>query len=240
MTNTLKKFIDIQVGMLDLPQTEVEIIHHHAPGLYCREMRVKQGVVVMGKIHKTEHLNILSQGTVIVATPEGDSVEHTAPCMVHSLPGTKRILYAVTDYTWTNIHHNPTNEQDEDKIEDIFIDDYTGFLLENNLDMKLIQSAVENVSDINFVFVAGIELKKSLIHGKGSFTTRAFKVGDKVGPARIDGKRTQLGRYVNHSPNPNVKISVDGSTIDFEAVKDIQTGDEITVNYRDNFQEVLP
>jgi hypothetical protein len=99
---------------------EIEIKHYFAPGLYLREMMMPANSTVVGKIHKTEHICILSQGTVSVLTDEGIKTL-TAPATIHSMPGIKRVLYALTDVVWTNIHHNPGNEQDLDKIEEIYI-----------------------------------------------------------------------------------------------------------------------
>lgn len=121
MTDNLKNIMALQAQILTLPQAECEILHHHVPGVYCREMRAAAGTLIVGKMHKTEHLNILSKGAVAVATPEGEPVVYEAPCMIHSQPGTKRVLLALTDIVWTNIHANPTDERDEEKVEQLFV-----------------------------------------------------------------------------------------------------------------------
>lgn len=105
--------------MLKLPQAEIPLSHYFAPGIYLREMRMPKGALVTGRIHKTEHYCILSQGQVTVQTETGRQT-FTAPAVIHSMPGTKRALYAHEQVTWINVHHNPTNEQDLDKIEGIF------------------------------------------------------------------------------------------------------------------------
>ena len=90
------------------------ITHYHAPGMYAREMWMPKDCLITGKIHKTEHLNILSQGHVSVSN-QGNSIEMVAPYTFISPIGTKRAIYAHEDSTWTTIH--ATDLQDPDEIE---------------------------------------------------------------------------------------------------------------------------
>ena len=84
-------------------KTLCRITHYFAPGVYAREMFVPAGVLLTGKIHKTEHLNILSQGRISVSNM-GESVTVEAPFTYISPIGTKRAIYAHEDSTWTTIH----------------------------------------------------------------------------------------------------------------------------------------
>ena len=72
------------------------------------------GYLITGKIHLTEHLNILSQGQVSVSN-KGESVTMKAPYTFVSPVGTKRAIYAHEDSTWTTIH--ATNLTNPDEIE---------------------------------------------------------------------------------------------------------------------------
>ncbi len=103
--------------MFDLPdQVDLDELttHHFAPGVYARELFIPKGVVLTGKIHKTEHINIVSQGKIAVATEDGQKIIE-APCIFVSKPGTKRAGYALEDTTWITIH--VTEETDLMKIE---------------------------------------------------------------------------------------------------------------------------
>ncbi|MDE2099303.1 MAG: hypothetical protein KGL39_18765 [Patescibacteria group bacterium] len=91
------------------------VTHHFAPGSYGREIFIPQGHVVVGKIHKHAHLNVLSQGRVAVLTEQGVE-EFQAPRTWVSVPGTKRVVFAHTDVVWTTIHVTP--ETDLTKIEE--------------------------------------------------------------------------------------------------------------------------
>lgn len=101
-------------------QVHIEPRHYFAPGIYMREIFIPKGVVLTGKIHKTEHLNVLSLGEVSVWNGEGTH-RIKASSVIHSMPGTKRAIYAHEDSVWINVHHNPENERDLDKIEEFLI-----------------------------------------------------------------------------------------------------------------------
>jgi hypothetical protein len=98
----------------------IEPKHYFAPGIYMREMTMPEKSAVVGKIHKTKHLCILAKGSVSVANEDGVN-RYTAPSVIPSMPGTKRALYAHEESVWINVHHNPTNENDIEKIDDLFV-----------------------------------------------------------------------------------------------------------------------
>jgi quercetin dioxygenase-like cupin family protein len=117
-----EKIMALESKILEMPQADIPINHYFAPGLYLREMRMPKGALVTGKIHKTEHLCILSQGEVSVETDEGMK-RIKASTVIHSLPGIKRAIYAHEDSIWINVHHNPSNEKNLEKIDEIFVVD---------------------------------------------------------------------------------------------------------------------
>lgn len=79
-----------------------EVIHHFSPGIYAREMRIKKGTLLTGKIHKTEHLCILN-GDIEIASQDGKG-RFTGYLTFLSKPGVKRIGYAHEDTVFTTIH----------------------------------------------------------------------------------------------------------------------------------------
>jgi len=85
-------------------------------GVYAREMFVKQGCVVIGAIHKHEHISFLMSGHLTVVSENGTS-DHKAPDVIVAGPGVKRIAYAHEDTIWYNVHGNPTNTEDLKKLE---------------------------------------------------------------------------------------------------------------------------
>lgn len=92
--------------------------HHFAPGVYVREQFIPAGMVLTGKIHRHETMNILVSGTIRVTTDRGVT-ELTGPKIYNSPPGMKKAAFTLTDVIWLNVH--PTEETDLERIEDIFI-----------------------------------------------------------------------------------------------------------------------
>lgn len=122
---TREKIIGLQAVISEFPQINPPLIHHFAPGLYAREIHMKAGDLVVGKIHKHAHVNNISKGAVLVATEFGKEEMH-APCQFVSLPGTKRAVLVLEDCIWTTYH--PTEETDLAKIEsDVIAKDYEEF-----------------------------------------------------------------------------------------------------------------
>lgn len=105
---------------LDGAQFDCPVVHHFAPGSYAREMSIPKGVLIIGKIHRHAHINVISKGRVHVVTEAGaETIE--APITFVSEQGTKRVVLAETDTVWTTVH--ATDEADLDKIEGFVIAD---------------------------------------------------------------------------------------------------------------------
>jgi hypothetical protein len=117
---TIANGVDIVVGTKEQPiireTSDISISHSFMEGVYIREMRMRQGSIVVGAIHKHLHMCFLLKGSVTV-TDENGTVDHVAPCTIESTPGIKRILYAHEDSIWFNTHKNPSNTRDVDKLE---------------------------------------------------------------------------------------------------------------------------
>lgn len=96
----------MQHEILKHEQTECPLEHTFAPGAYARGIRLPAGTLIVGKIHKHAHLNIVSRGLVTVVTEFGkrqiDAREH--PVTFTSEPGTKRALYVQEEAYWTTVH----------------------------------------------------------------------------------------------------------------------------------------
>lgn len=106
----------------------------------------------------------------------------------------------------------------------------------------------------------GLTIKPSRIHGKGCFATLPFKkrhkiaeyAGEKISNAEarrrahrkmlricevnsrwsLDGSRGGNGtHYINHSCSPNAFMQILHGHILFRALRDIEAGEEITIDY---------
>jgi hypothetical protein len=118
------KIMAIQQACGELPDGErmdesPPLRHWLAPGIYAREIYLPAQTLVVGKIHRHRHFNIISQGRVTCYTEFGLE-EHVAPSSFISEAGTKRVVLTHEDAIWTTIHPNPTNETDIAKLEQMF------------------------------------------------------------------------------------------------------------------------
>lgn len=104
-----QQLFTLQAAVGELPPVDCPLQHLFAPAgpglwLYSRTIFLPAGSVIIGKIHKHAHPNILSQGRVLVFTESGGSERLEGPLSMVSAPGTKRAVYAETDTIWTTIH----------------------------------------------------------------------------------------------------------------------------------------
>ena len=113
------KIVALEAVMLASPENivELETLHHFAPGVYMRELRIPKGVLLTGKIHKTEHLNIFTHGDLSVWTENGMRRLNSHEIIL-SKPGIKRVGYAHEDSVWITVHPNVTDETDVKVLED--------------------------------------------------------------------------------------------------------------------------
>ena len=88
----------------DVGPASCPVKHHFAPGSYGREMTLPAGMVVVGKIHKHAHINVISKGRVQVFTEQAGVLELAAPCTFVSSPGTKRVVHVLEETVWTTVH----------------------------------------------------------------------------------------------------------------------------------------
>ena len=113
MISQIENFIKENGELID-----IEVKHYFSKGVYAREMPMKKGELVVGKIHKHENFNILSKGKVSVLSIDGIKIVEAPYAFVGSA-GTKRVIYAHEDSVWTVMHG--TDEKDVAKIELEFI-----------------------------------------------------------------------------------------------------------------------
>jgi len=231
---------------LEEPQMEAPIVHRFGPGIYIREMHMKAGAFVIGKVHKHPHMNIVLTGSCVYYTSEGERREITAPASMVTPAGRKMAIF-LEDTVWLNVYS--TDLKDVEAIEKEFFEDsealteresdlassYEDVVAVEREDFKeacaylgltpeIISEASSDESDL-IPFPDGsysVMVKPSMIHGKGLFATAPIKRGDFIAHARIDRKRTPAGRYTNHSALPNAEMVMDDAgNVGLYAMEDI-------------------
>lgn len=85
----------------------------------------------------------------------------------------------------------------------------------------------------------GIYIDKSDIHGMGLFTNKKLESGYDFGITHVEDNRfpngfirTPFGGFINHSFSPNCELYEDGDTLHIKTVKEIEVGQELTIDYR--------
>jgi hypothetical protein len=112
--SNINKIKQLTAVMAEMDQVDLPVNHYFSKGVYVREMSIPAGSCVVGKIHKTKHLNIISKGSCKVVTPLRE-FELTAPCVFESYEGEQKVVYMYEDTVWSNVH--VTEETDLDAIE---------------------------------------------------------------------------------------------------------------------------
>ena len=98
----------------DMPQVTGETRHHFSDGMYARELFIPAGTVVVGALHKSQHLYMVVKGKCKVSS-QYETVKIEAPYIGETIPGTKRVIYAETDCVWVTFH--PTELTNIEEIE---------------------------------------------------------------------------------------------------------------------------
>lgn len=249
--------------ILDAHQDELPVSHHFGPGIYIREAKFAAGHLVLGHKHKCHHTNILVSGRLVFLNEGGQVRELKAPMVMVSPPGQK-LAYIIEDTVWQNVY--ATNERDVEKLEEMFLEknhiledrkakqfelkkelhkndasDFRNVISSFGMSEDLVHSISVDESDlIQMPDGEGskIMLRPSAIHGTGVFASATIEAFEIIGPALINGRRTPIGRYANHSSNPNsFFVKNDDGDIYMMAFKKISgckggfDGDEITLDY---------
>lgn len=253
----------IEAKLLKLPQVDCPVLHHFGPGVYIREVRMPAGSLILGHRHKNAHTNILVSGRLKFLNEGGEVIELAAPAVITSNPG-RKLAYILEDTVWQNVY--ATEERDVEKLEEMLLDksdawlehkdrvfrlqeslhahdreDFQDVIAAFGLDQAFVDS-ISQAEDDQIAFPEGtapkVTLHPSPIHGTGVFASFPINAFEVIGPARIGGKRTPLGRYTNHSAHPNAFfVKNDNGDIYAMASKDIRgcsggdNGEEITVDY---------
>jgi hypothetical protein len=106
----------LQNELSKLPQYEPLTKHTFHGGMYCREVWRPAGVLIVGKVHKKEHFYMVVYGTVAITTDDGVK-SITGPCLLNSMPGTKRAVYAETDALCMTFHRTDSATVEEAEAE---------------------------------------------------------------------------------------------------------------------------
>jgi hypothetical protein len=236
------------------PHEEFPIWHRFEPGWYIRTIRIPAGKLLLGRPHRDGHIVKLLEGTVLHVQPEGKVYRH-APYRLHTCPGYIMIAYAVTNVMAETWHPVEDDVYDVRVLEERIADtaqsmlnhgrvvadrvDYALALQEQGITQGTVYERFRLAEEGAALPTSNgykVELGVSRIHGKGVYTSAPFAADDTLAPMHIGGQRTWVGRYLNHSVEPNARAVAIGDDIFAIATGPIPQGTELTVNYRQVLQ----
>jgi hypothetical protein len=100
--------------------------------MYCRKLFRKAGTLIVGKVHKKDHLFMCAMGEIIAWTENGMK-KMVAGDIIESKAGTKRVTLALTDAIGITVHKTDKTDLDEIEAELIEPDDMALFDSSNKL-----------------------------------------------------------------------------------------------------------
>tara|TARA_R100001369_G_scaffold59310_1_gene86112 strand:- start:700 stop:1167 length:468 start_codon:yes stop_codon:yes gene_type:complete len=93
------------------------LTHSFSDGVYIREMSMLKDGIVIGKIHDRSQTWFLMKGKLKIVTENG-IVVYTAPTYVNAPAGAKRVIQALENSVFVNVHPNPDNTTDIKTLEE--------------------------------------------------------------------------------------------------------------------------
>lgn len=241
-------FDEMEQALLKLPQIEMDTIHYFSGNMYGRRITIKAGVLITGRIYKHDHFEIMLEGDITIYAADGGKKRYTGFNIIEAKAGKRQAGEAHKDTTWLTINRAPELHPDnmldytsvltyaefDEYHRRLNALDYKSFLSEMNMTQEQMNTAVntDDVTDLPLSYEHVI-VKESELAGLGLFTTRVIEKSEIICPTRINDKRTIAGRYANHALYANTRPVLDNGVYSIIATKEIQVGEEITMNYRD-------
>lgn len=121
------KQLEVENGQVECPISEYRI-----DGVYARSMFIPANTILTGKIHTTESISILAQGTIKISNGS-ESYQITAPHILVDKPGIKRLGVTLSDVTFITIHKYSGTAPEKDLVVDTFEEYEEQLLLENGV-----------------------------------------------------------------------------------------------------------
>jgi hypothetical protein len=117
--------------------------------------------------------------------------------------------------------------------------DFEAFVAEMGIPRDALEALVRNDVDLvpMPVGVWNLRTGPSEIEGTGTFVVRDAVQDELLAPMNHELRRTPAGRYTNHSPVPNARMVSDGDQLNLVALSFIAAGTEVTIDYRQAYQE---
>lgn len=107
-------------------------LHTFTKGLYCRQILMPAGDLIISEIHETQHQYVVLMGSLSVWTYSEGWKRIEAPHAGVTEPGTRRILLIHEDCVWQTYHPTVDGETTHEQVESRILAKRTNPYLANN------------------------------------------------------------------------------------------------------------
>lgn len=252
---SVERVRELEAELIKQPQVDLSTTHVVHGGMCARTIFIPAGTVLTGALTNCDNICII-HGDITVTTDEGTK-RLEGFNVLPAQAGFKRAGWTHADTHWTTVFATEKTEiadiEREMTDEDYMLqtqrdgityfkvakaievtDDFDLFLKELNINVEMMNAMMQYTGDLVVTDECLIHLEKraSSIHGTGVFARHNLHEGMRIAPAQTNQMRAVAGRFTNHSPDPNAYFLKTDEGIDMHALRDIEMGEEITINYR--------
>jgi hypothetical protein len=111
-----EKISQLREATKHLPPPAMPTLNFLCDGMYCRQIRIPEGVAFVGRKHKVPHYFMVLRGGAMVTNPDGGIYNLQAGMVLMCSPGAQRIGLTYADTIFVTVHR--TDSTDLESIED--------------------------------------------------------------------------------------------------------------------------
>ena len=245
-----ERFEAFEQELFKLPQLETEdysLVEYKIGDLYARQITVKKGVCLTGRVYKRDHLEVMLSGSIIILSADGGTKQYDGQNVIEAKAGKRQAGFALEDTVWLTVNVVPNQVQEnldftsvlsfeayEDFLNRVNTTDFKRFIIENQSTEAVIQmlSEQDDLVDLPEGY-NNLQVVDSNLAGKCIKSSLDIEEGQIIGPATVESNRTILGRYCNHALFANTTFRLIDGVHTVIASRRIPAGEEITMNYRE-------
>lgn len=123
--STKDRLLQLDAFLINSEQVECPLEHHFTEYQWIRERFVPAGTLFTTYTWLHEHPFFGSLGELLIWDETSGWVHYKCPCRGITKAGTKRVVYAITDVVWSSVHFNPTNSQNIEELENLWLEKYS-------------------------------------------------------------------------------------------------------------------
>ena len=245
-----ERFEAFEQELFNLPQLETEdysLVEYKIGDLYARQITIKKGVCLTGRVYKRDHLEVMLSGDIIILSADGGTTHYTGHNVIEAKAGKRQAGFALEDTIWLTVNVVPNQVKEnldftsvlsfeayEEFLNKVNNIDFKRFIIENQSTESVIQllSEQDDLVDLPEGY-DNLYISESSLSGNCVKSSLDIEEGQIIGPATIDSNRTILGRYCNHALFANTTFRYVNGLHMVIAVRRIPASEEITMNYRE-------